>query len=285
MIKYIKRKDLDLEKYNYCIENSLQSRVYALSWYLDVVANNWDVLVLNDYEVVMPIPWKRKYGIKYVTQPHFCQQLGIFSISEISGETQKAFLKSIPKKFLKVSLNLNASNFILSDATKRINYIFKLNTSYNNLFNKFSRTRKQRVRFGFKHNLEIKTVSIKTLITIQSNNYNYKGFSKEVLVKLTNYVIQQNKGQLFGVYKEDELLGGGLFVIDTKRVVYLFSSFNEKGRKYQAASFLINFIIEKYQQTNTILDFEGGNLPNIATFFKSFGAEKESYSVFNRTFL
>ena len=79
MIKYIKRRDLDITKYDACIENSIQSRIYALSWYLDVVADNWDVLVLNDYEAVMPIPWKQKFGLKYITQPYFCQQLTIYS--------------------------------------------------------------------------------------------------------------------------------------------------------------------------------------------------------------
>jgi hypothetical protein len=44
-INYIKRKDLDIEKYDACIENSSQSRVYAFSWYLDIVAGKWDALV------------------------------------------------------------------------------------------------------------------------------------------------------------------------------------------------------------------------------------------------
>ena len=46
MIKYVKRNELDIEKYNACVENSLQSRVYGFSWYLDIVADHWDALVL-----------------------------------------------------------------------------------------------------------------------------------------------------------------------------------------------------------------------------------------------
>ena len=49
LIKYIQREHLDEEKYNDCIENSIQSNSYAFSWYLDIVCDNWDVLVLNDY--------------------------------------------------------------------------------------------------------------------------------------------------------------------------------------------------------------------------------------------
>ena len=112
MIQYVSRKLLDEKKYDFCIENSIQSRIYAFSWYLDIVADHWDVLVLNDYEAVMPIPWKQKLGFKYITQPYFCQQLGIFSLTTISEETQLEFIKKIPSKFLKVSLALNSQNML-----------------------------------------------------------------------------------------------------------------------------------------------------------------------------
>ena len=49
MIQYVKRQHLDVSKYDFCIENSTQSRIYAFSWYLDIVADHWDVLVLDDY--------------------------------------------------------------------------------------------------------------------------------------------------------------------------------------------------------------------------------------------
>ena len=79
MIRFVNRNQIDVEKYNYCIEKAIQSRIYAYAWYLDIVADNWSVLVLDDYDAVMPLPWKIKYGIKYITQPFFTQQLG-FSI-------------------------------------------------------------------------------------------------------------------------------------------------------------------------------------------------------------
>lgn len=71
MIHCIKRKDLDIDKYDACIAASVQFRIYAFSWYLDAVSENWEVLILNDYEAVMPLPWKQKYFLKYITQPFF----------------------------------------------------------------------------------------------------------------------------------------------------------------------------------------------------------------------
>lgn len=277
MIKYIKRKDLDVKKYNACIDNAKQSRVYALSWYLDIVADNWDVLVLDDYKAVMPIPWKQKYLIKYVTQPLFCQQLGVFSSISLTKIDIMAFFKKIPFRFKKVSLHINPSNPIGKNCITKKNYMLDLHEDYQNLSANFSKTRRQRVQAGKKNNLEVKPVAIDKLLEIQKDNYNYKGFSKTILLKLSTYVLANRSGAVLGVYDQNEVLGGGLFITHKDRIVYLFSSFSSHGRKYQAASFLINHIIEQNQQENKILDFEGGNIKSIGDFFKSFGSQTEPF--------
>ena len=82
MITYLTRTQLNKNEYDNCIHNAPQSKVYALSWYLDIVADNWGALVLNNYEAVMPLPWRKKYGICYVYPPCWTQQLGVFSKKE-----------------------------------------------------------------------------------------------------------------------------------------------------------------------------------------------------------
>jgi len=96
MIHYVKREDLMVAKYNDCIENSIQSRIYAFSWYLDIVADNWDVLVLNDYEAVMPVPFRRKFRINYVYPPFWLLELGLFSLKDAID--YKAFFTTVKNK-------------------------------------------------------------------------------------------------------------------------------------------------------------------------------------------
>jgi len=286
MIKYIKRKDIEVEKYDKCITESLGSIVYGYSWYLDIVADNWDVMVLDDYRAVMPIPWKKKYGIKYITQPFHCQQLGVFSSNDLSREIQEIFIKDIPRKFFKVSLNYHSKHLFLSEKfIKKKNYVLILNETYTHLFKSFSKGRKHAVKVGEKKGLTLGETSISSLITIQNNFYNYTGFSKDKLEELSEYTIQKNKGVILGVFKDDLLIGGAFFLKTKTRIVYLFSSFTNEGRKLQASSFLISSIIKKYESSNLILDFEGGNMPNIGSFYKSFGAEIELYYFFKRNFL
>ena len=136
MIHYKKREELDIDKYNFCVENSIQSRVYAFSWYLDIVSDNWDALVLNDYEAVMPIPWNSKFGLKYVVQPCFCQQLNVYSKRNIDKTILDKFFKSIPIRYLFNNLNLGFQ-IIHKDIITKQNFILELNKTYDIVFKNY----------------------------------------------------------------------------------------------------------------------------------------------------
>ena len=67
-ITYVKRDDIDTAKWDSCIARSVNGIVYAYSWYLDIVAENWDALIGDDYQAVFPLPHNVKYGISYIYQ-------------------------------------------------------------------------------------------------------------------------------------------------------------------------------------------------------------------------
>lgn len=283
MIWLVKRKQLEEKKYNICIENSLQSRIYAYSWYLDIVTDNWDVLVLNDYEAVMPLPWKKKYGLSYVTQPFFCQQLGVFSLEDLSNETINRFIESIPRKFVKVVLQLNSDNIIShSKITKRNNYVLPLQNSFDNLFKNFYKGRKNALKKSKRNLLYVDKVDFNSLLKIAKKEYNHLIYSDNDYNKLNLLAVtlkKNKKGILLGVYdKNNSLLGGVLFLKDNFRITYLFSVMNKKGKNLNAATFLISSVLKEYSEQKYLFDFEGSINVNIAGFFRSFGATSEIYN-------
>ena len=97
-IKYLPREAIDDTKWDACIDNAGNGLIYAYSFYLDTMADNWDALVLNDYEAVMPLTWKKKYGIYYLYQSFLVAQSGLFG-EMIDAKLQDSFLKAIPGKF------------------------------------------------------------------------------------------------------------------------------------------------------------------------------------------
>ena len=79
MISFCKHNNIDFKKWDDCISNSINRKIYSFSWYLDIVANkSWDALILDDYKAVMPLPYRRKLGKEYIYMPYFTQSLGVF---------------------------------------------------------------------------------------------------------------------------------------------------------------------------------------------------------------
>lgn len=285
MISYLKRNEIDTEKYDACIQNAINSRIYAFSWYLDCVADHWDVLVLNDYEAVMPLPWREKYFIKYVYLAPWIQQLGVFSIKPFDKNLTAIFLAKIPRKFKLVEQFLNTDNKI--DSERRTNYILNLQNSYEDLFKNFSKGRKSDIRKAQKSNIVIKSANDVTkiieLFKVQkSTEISRIEDDYSALTKLTEVLVKKDKVRILEAYFDDKLSGGAIFLIDDKRITYLFSALSEKGRELKVMSLLIDKMIKKYANSNYIFDFEGSMLKSIASFFNSFGAEEELYYHYKR---
>src|SRR5688572_19161823 len=81
---------IDRTKWDTCISESSNALIYATTMWLDHLADHWSGIVLNDYEAVMPVPWRSKLGVRYCYHVAFIQQLGIFCGKKNSDE--KSFL-------------------------------------------------------------------------------------------------------------------------------------------------------------------------------------------------
>jgi len=289
MIHLVKRNQINEEKYNTCISKSLQSRIYAYSWYLDVVASNWNVLVLNDYEAVMPLPVQKKFLISYITQPFFTQQLGVFSKQEISEKTIQFFLKNIPREFLKIALQFNSENNFSNEYTiTKNNYILSLDKEYEILYKGFYKGRKRAIQQSLKNQFDIEEISFSELLMLSKKHYSFKEIEEneyKKLIKLVEVLKSKKKVKIIGVKINNELIGGAAFMLDSQRIIYLFSAVSKIGKEKQVASLLLNDVIKEYSNTKRILDFEGSQLSGIASFFKSFGAKPETYFLLKKWLL
>ena len=283
-IKYIHREHLDEEKYNQCIDSSLQSKIYAFSWYLDIVCDTWDVLVLNDYEAVMPIPWRKKYGIKYVYPPFWVLQLGVFS-NEVIDENE--FLTPLFNKFKFVELRINThNNFELYPEFLQLKQCQKLvfNTTYSSTLSHYRKDRKKDLQKAAAADLIEKwNDHPSNLIQLFKNNIgkrtpNIKETDYENLEKLIAICIEKKIGEILSVYDKENKLVASVFLLKHKNsITKLISSTNLKDRKNGANTFLIDRVIFKYHKDFSVFNFGGSSIKSVASFSKSFGAETEKY--------
>ena len=114
-IRFLARAEIDLQKWDGLINNSFNSLPYALSWYLDAVAENWGALVLNDFEAAMPLVWLRKMGVKCLYQPYYCQQLGVFSFKPLKADVHRLFFKMANGRFPYININVNPTAAVVAD--------------------------------------------------------------------------------------------------------------------------------------------------------------------------
>lgn len=284
MIKLVSRKELNVEKYNDCIQNSIQSNVFGFSWYLDETVERWSVLVLNDYEAVMPIPLRKKFLITYVYIPFWILELGIYS-KDVEDENE--FLIELFSEFRFVESRLNSKNSFSMFENCQFERTFQylsLDDSYESIYSNYRRDRRKDLNRAKKNDLVEKwNDDPMQLINLYRDNVGKRVAKiKEIdyirLHKIMRVCIEKNLGQILSVYnKNNELVASGFFTKYKGKVVILASSTNFKNRKNGANTFLIDRAIYKYQAQYSIFNFGGSSMKNIAQYFYSFGAETERF--------
>ncbi len=284
-LRYLQNALIDKQKWDRCIDTASNGVIYAYSFYLDAMSKHWDALVLNDYEMVMPLTWNKKYGIYYLYQPFLCAALGLFG-KNLTGEMLSMFLTNIPSRFKYWDIYLNAGNLYpiqKFNLYKRINYILDINYSYNTLFNNFRGSYKQIIKKSTLSGLEIKqNINVEEITKLAE--YKLRTIRKINKTDIQNFnnlyktLYAQKKATNFAVYLKDDLLASGIFLFSHNRAYYVLAGNITKGRALGASHLIINAFIKEYSQTNITLDFEGSNIKEIAFFFKGFGAQHEEYS-------
>lgn len=282
-VQYISRDDLDIVKYNACVSSSINSRIYGTTHYLDLVTKNWDALVLNDYESVMPLPWRRKYYLYYIFPPLYTQQLGIFSKTKMDSNLVDLFLSSIPKKFVKTSMKLNSSCFGESFIQKS-NFILNLQDDYQVIKGNYRKDRRYRRNQFERGELRVvEGVDVSDIIDLFKMEYQKKIELENVDFEILS-LISKSKAlnpEILKVYNsEGKIMSGAVLVKDNKRVYYIFAANNEEGRRSNANTGILDYVIRKYSNSNLTLDFEGSMIPAIQAYFKSFGSIEEKYFLY-----
>ncbi len=288
MIIYLKHEQIDFRKWDNCISNSPNSLIYAYSWYLHFVTEKWDALIEDDYKSVFPMPYREKYGLKYIFQPTLTQQLGIFSIEEITNSKVNDFIMAIPDEFKLTQINLNTNNPTRKNNqysfVDNINIELDLSNDYETIKSSYSKNLKRNINKAKKNSLSISnSVKPELIIDLFKNNKGaeVKGYSKDdykKIIRLIYSLIDKGLVDISTAFSKENNLLGGIFILkDKHRYIFIFSGLSEEGKEKGAMPFLINNYIENNCNSKMIFDFEGSNSPSIARFFKSFGAEEFHY--------
>jgi hypothetical protein len=253
----LKNAEIDKQKWDSCIDDCGFGLIYASSFYLDIMSPDWQALILNDYQFVMPLTCHKKFGISYLYQPAFTQQLGIF------GE-----------------INLNYENNIDDFSKRRTNLILPLGIPFDEIKSKFRRDFvknicKNQLSYSADEDFATAIGLFKKVNSdkIRLSNNNYNKFSRLC------YEIKKRGGLLVRKVHspEGKLLSSAILFKDHRRIYYILAATNVEGREKEANYFLLYHLIKEFAGHDLIFDFEGSDIQTIQFFFKKFGAIEQPY--------
>jgi len=284
-IHYLRRQDINIDKWNECLKKADNALIYAQTTYLDNICTNWDGLVLNDYEAIMPLPWRKKWGFKYIYQPYFAPNLGLFG-KDLSTVLTEACLNHIPKEFQYWDIDLNEKNKVVPfkklQIRDRTNIFLELNKPYEVLFQNYKRLAKRKIQLAGESQLTVHK-NINTEVIIQAYEEHYERKQRIIphlsylnLVKSINLLPKENY-QTYLIKKNEEVVAFYLVLVDDLNVYSLIGGSTKKGKEHGAFYMVTDAVIKDFSSSERKLRFEGSDMQGIAFFNLQFGSYPVQY--------
>ncbi len=286
-IQHLKHGEINFIKWDSTIKNSRNTLIYALSWFLDIVSPNWEALIVGDYEIIMPLTIKRKWGMRYVFKPFFAQFYGIFSKKELNAEVIQEFIDKASTKVHYLDIWLNPGNPLnrrLFSEERRTQEILLID-DYEKIKKCYSRSNKNNLKKAGKEGLEIRKepngeIEINLLRGMYSRK-NVEGYREEDFLnlgKIYDHSVKSKeiKTDFYTLYKDKKPCAAA-FILEWNKRAIIYHAANEIGRKLRAMFVLVDEYIKDHAGQDLVFDFAGSNIHGVAEWNEGFGAKSLNY--------
>lgn len=288
MIRHFPHSAINKQRWDQWILRSPQHIPYAESWYLDVVCPGWEALIDEQQEVCMPLTAGKKYGIAYLFQPFFTQQLGVFAPQEIPAGPVDAMLQAIPKAYRYIDIQLNIHNQVSQPGfhqEKRVTYQLPsaadagaLRSGYHeNTRRKLKKFEQQATKY------EAGTCTPAELVALfrketGSRIPELRPRHYRMLVQLIGTALSLGKGFISCFRNpEGDLSAGAFFLQSGNYCINLLPAGTAAGRRDELMTGLLDAQLSRLAGSRVVFDFEGSSIPSVARFYRGFGSSEVFY--------
>ena len=300
-IKYLDKSKIDFKKWDDCINNSINRKIYASSWYLDIVSIHWGGLIYGDYKLVFPIVYRNRFFYKQIYHPNFCQQLGPFSHDDnllFNENLIGDLLNFLNNKYSQFSFSINYDcALFFQDILKKKKFNFKtlcrinleldLKLNYKQLYSNYNNNIKRNIKACKDLGFNIKSIEdVDAFMCLYekhiSKKANLSSSDLSVITSIINTSLLKKIGFIFALYDDSSnIVSAAFFISYFNRDILLFN-FSNKKNKFNTMAMLIDHYININASQNKWLDFEGSNIVNLMRFYKGFGACEKNYLHINK---
>ncbi|MDP4209462.1 MAG: hypothetical protein Q8928_11675 [Bacteroidota bacterium] len=283
-IQYVKHEDIDFQRWDRCIRKAVNGSIYGYSWYLNTVSKEWNALIDENYENVMPLTYRTILGIKMLIQPHLATNLGVYSSQVLDGEKVNSFIAAIPKEYRYVRINLNKYNKLSVDNIKvsgDIHYELDLIEPYNKIRSRYTKEAINAIKVAEDKNITIISgLNSADLIHIYQKN---KGFLWNIFFRqriatlkvLVSTAVRFRVGHIYGAYQNNNrLCAAAFFVTVHKRATLLFLGLDKEAIKNHVLEAIIDEFIKLHCEQDLTLRFEFASRKKYAGIYAGIGGRR-----------
>lgn len=286
----LKSNEIDPKAWDKLVEKCSDSKIFSKYDYLKAVSPDFEAIVQkegNDYKSAFPLTIKSKYGLDYIVQPVFTQQIQILSES---GPASEDFMEALDKKLknfisIRFSLDEKSAYRILKTSSykslKRISYVLDL--SEDEFEKGYSKNHKRNIKSANKTNWQLDINNDYESLINEFKRYKGKEIKlsrnfMDSFKKLVPFFKSEEKIQIFSALDENgSRIASALFAGHKDVMTFLLSYSGGKAKKNGIMHAIINEWLLKHSKGYKLLDFEGGNIPSLARFYSAFGAKKQEF--------
>lgn len=258
---------------------------YMQSWVLDLCCPQWEALIGDDGSI-MPLIWRRKYGVSYLYQPYAVQQQGVFSPNR-DANTDAALLDAVPERFRYWDIHVNAAMHVRAGRDEKLS----ASNTQDLLLDKDATALRAGYSQGHRRNLrkcgddppviarDITSAEFVALFdrTTGKRFGNIPQGGMLLLERMIAGALQRGQCSLLGVREAGVLIAAACFMEWEGRSILLKSANDKAGADRQAMFHIVDRYISEHAGSGVLLDFAGSNTASTARFNEGFGARSSVY--------
>lgn len=264
-IRFISRKKIDSKLWDNCVNKSPGGSIFAFSWYLDYVCDNWNAIVAGNYDYIMPVVEQNKWGFVYSSMPVLAKYLGIIGPMPVTDDIAKTFISFFLQKYklarhvFNKTTPLFPSNELSSVSILRTTEI-DLICQYDRIYKQYSVNLQQNLE-----NCDLKNYNlvsgVQLIDLLQLHNQSNLNFGLAAnfdilkrIRKMGLHALREKSAEIVGAYdSQNKLWASVLFISSHNKVFPVFFAQKRNAEKNYVLDQLIDYFIRKHVEKNLTL--------------------------------
>lgn len=282
MIRHLRHSEIDKVAWDAHLARCPNKLWYGLSSTLDAASPGWDALIDEANGSRLALPWRRKYGIRYLYQPFLLQQLGPWALEPSPLDTAR-FVQALPSSFRFADIYLCTGDSSLTGLSEQRNITIDLHRPIGEIRHGYSENHRRNLRKPMAADAVWDDgVPIDELeeFLVSSEQFKRWGIDARRIATMRRIMKSAVDGRMAitcGIRHQGALVAAGFFVHWGGRLIFLKGLASQQGRAMNAMHHLLDRVIADHAGKDLILDLAGTNDPDLARFYLGFGGTSSVY--------